>query len=563
MFFKLNCPHCSKSLKVREEQAGKKCRCPYCKTPFVLPVPSGVDLGLPETSPADPLGGLASGTAPTGFPNINIGGAASQPQGGKAAAAPAPSLPGPSAKPRVGPARTGAAATPRAAQPVSAASHATSHSSAGSDISLVTSGLIGLACAVGLFGLLYPLWVSNVRIGKMFWDSVGINFPTTLLMFWSFAILFLKSRQLARQKSAMLLDLLPTEISQEITVDSLDKFVAHIHSLPSEARSSILVNRVLRGIEHFRVRKSAAETVTMMESQSAIDASNVAGSYTIIKVFIWAMPILGFIGTVMGVSSAVSGLSATLENAADVSAVTNSMKGVFGGLGTAFDTTLLALIMSLLVKIPQSAMLKSEDGLVTIADEYCNENLLRRLNDGREGGAERGAGGGFAGDAKVFREAVEAAMGTHHAELENWLQKLDAIGTKLTTQVAKGWTEINDKMKSQQEQQLAAFRQQYAEQTSRLQQQLQEMNASAVEIQRALADLGGEAASMRSDVAKSVSGSTETLQTHFAGLERGLSSLSSVLESLGEKQVVVQQVEAERRGWFGGGKSSKKRNGRR
>ena len=319
---------------------------------------------------------------------------------------------------------------------------------------------------------------------------------------------------------------------------------------------------MLRGIEHFRVRKSAAETVTMMESQSVIDASNVAGSYTILKVFIWAMPILGFIGTVMGVSSAVAGLSATLENAADVSAVTDSMKGVFGGLGTAFDTTLLALIMSMIVKIPTSAMQKSEDSLVTIVDEYCNENLLRRLNDGREGGAERGAGGGFGGDAKVFREAVEAAMGTHHAELENWLQKLDAIGSKLTTHVAQGWADINAKMKQQQEQQLASFKQQYAENTSRLERQLEEMNTSAVEIQQALADLSGQAAAMQSDVAKSVSGSTSALETHFAGLERGLAGLSNVLESLGEQQVVVQQVEAERRGWFGG-KTAKKRNGRR
>jgi len=556
MYFKLNCPHCSKSLKVREEQAGKKCRCPYCKTPFVLPGPSGVDLGLPETTTGDAGNPPAGATAPTGFPNINVTSAPSQQQPQAVKTPAAPGKPQPTQTPIPTP-------TPKAAAPAAIApAHAVHHASDDSDISLVLSGLIGLAGAVLIFGLLYPLWISDVRIGKMFWDSVGINFPTTLLMCWSFAILFLKWKQLARQKSAMLMDLLPNEISQEITIDSLDKFVAHILNLPSEARSSILVNRVLRGIEHFRVRKSAAETVTMMESQSTIDAANVAGSFTIIKVFIWAMPILGFIGTVMGVSSAVSGLSATLENAADVSAVTDSMKGVFGGLGTAFDTTLLALIMSMIVKIPTSALQKSEDGLVTIADEYCNENLLRRLNDGREGGAERGAGGGFGGDAKIFREAVEAAMGTHHAELENWLQKLDAIGSKLTTHVAKGWTDINEKMKQQQEQQLAAFKQQYAEQTSRLQGQLEEMNSAAVGIQKALSDLGSQAAAMQTDVTKSVSGSTEALETHFAGLERGLTSLSGVLESLGEKQVVVQQVEAERRGWFGG-KPSKKRNGRR
>lgn len=549
MYFKLKCPHCEKSLKVREEQAGRKCRCPYCKALVVVPAPSSVDLGLSQPSqPSQPEAPAQEpspdpfdiGQSQNEFPDINIGGKP-QPQQSPAAQI------------------TTTATTPAVSQPtppVEPPVSGHSHSSDGSNVSLVTSGIIGFVCAVALFAALYPLKMADVRIGKMFWDSIGINFPTTLLMFWSFAILLLKSRQLARQKSAMLMDLLPNEISQEITLESLDKFVAHILNLPTVARESILVNRVLRGIEHFRVRKSAAETVTMMESQSAIDASNVASSYTIIKVFIWAMPILGFIGTVMGISGAVSGLSATLENASDISAVTSSLKSVFSGLATAFDTTLLALIMSMIVKIPASAMQRSEDGLVTVADEYCNENLLRRLNDGREGGAERGAGGGKGVD--VFREAVEAAMGTHHAELENWLQRLDAIGAKLTTHVARGWADINSKMQEQHEQQLAQFQQQHAGQIQQLEQQLQEMNQMAVGIQQTLSDLSGQAAAVQNAVSSSVSGSTDALQTHFAGLERGLSGLSNVLESLGERQVIVQQVEPERRGWFGG----RKRNGR-
>ncbi|MDP6721888.1 MAG: hypothetical protein QGF59_24685, partial [Pirellulaceae bacterium] len=61
---------------------------------------------------------------------------------------------------------------------------------------------MGLVAAVVLFGLLYPLKAADIRLGNMFWNSVGINFPTTVLMFWSFAILILKSRHLARQKSA-------------------------------------------------------------------------------------------------------------------------------------------------------------------------------------------------------------------------------------------------------------------------------------------------------------------------------------------------------------------------
>ena len=284
----------------------------------------------------------------------------------------------------------------------------------GSNVSLLKSAIIGISAAVIVFLLLLPLQQMGYRLGTMFWDSVGINFPTTLLMFWSFAILLLKQRKLSNQKNAFIMDVLPATVSEEITLESLDGFVEHINSIPRNCRETMLVNRVIRGIEHFRVLKSAAETVTMMESQSGIDVANVNSSYAIIKVFIWAMPILGFIGTVMGVSTAVSGLSATLENASDVSAVTSSMKSVFGGLGTAFDTTLLALIMSMLVKIPTSALQRNEGSLVTLIDEYCNENLLRRLNDGKEGGAERGTQGPSLGNTpSLLKEALMESLGTN------------------------------------------------------------------------------------------------------------------------------------------------------
>ena len=459
MHIKIRCTSCEKPLRVRAELAGTKCRCPYCGKPVAVPAL--------DTPVAD---------APA-VPSIDT--ARTEPAGQ-------------AVRPRR-PAR----APVRDAQQASGASA----SSDGSSVSLMTSGLIGLAATVTVFALLYLLKSSDLRLGAMFWDSVGINFPTTLLMFWSFAILGLKWRQLTVQRSAMLMDLLPNDISQEITLESLDRYVAHIRTLPAKARQTIIVNRVLRGIEHFRVRKSAAETVTMMESQSAIDAANVASSYAIIKVFIWAMPILGFIGTVMGVSTAVSGLSVTLENASDVSAVTDSMKGVFGGLGTAFDTTLIALIMSMLVKIPTSAIQRNEDAVVTIADEYCNENLLRRLNDGREGGAERGSGQqGLSMDEQRLKNVLEVALGSRE---------------------------------------LAAYQKQCATHMQRMNEQVQQMTETNTQIQPMLGGVGSD------------------LQSQFDGLKTSLSQLNQVLGQLGEKQVVVQQVK--KAGWFGKSKRSRRR----
>ena len=69
--------------------------------------------------------------------------------------------------------------------------------------------------------------------------------------------------------------------------------------------------------------------------------------------------------------------------------------------------------MSMLVKIPTSALQRNEGSLVTLVDEYCNENLLRRLNDGKEGGAERGSQGLALGNTpSLLKEALMESLGT-------------------------------------------------------------------------------------------------------------------------------------------------------
>jgi hypothetical protein len=514
-FFKLSCPQCSKPLKVSQDLAGQTRKCPYCHS--AVKIPDAVD------PPADTPG--------ENFPNIVV-----TPTSG-------------STSPGVSSSGTEPVSTAPAPARRRKKSwfHAGSGESASSDVSLFVSGAMGAGMAVVWLAAMLPL--RSYQMGQLFWDRGLIPFATTFLMFWSVGILILKWLNLKQQRESMLLDVLPTEVAGEITIDSLNNFVKHINGLPVGGAESFLINRVLRGIEHFRVRKSAAETVTMMESQSAIDANNIAGSYTLLKAFIWALPILGFIGTVVGVSAAVASLASSLDSASDMTAMKGALNSVFAGLGTAFDTTLLALIMSMLVKIPTSALQKSEEDLITAVDEYCNENLLRRLNDGREGGAERGAGGNGA-DVTIFREAVEAAMGTHHAELEQWLTKLDAIGGKLTGQVADGWDRINTRIQKQQLEHSTQLQQQQAEHQKSLQAQLNQMAASAAEIQQTLTTVGSQAATMQNDVTGSFAQAQATLQQQFAGLQQGLNSLSAVLQQLGQQQVVVQQVPQKKRGWF-------------
>ena len=415
---------------------------------------------------------------------------------------------------------------------------------------------MGLVFTVVFLAAMLP--IKNLYLGQLFLARGWVPFVLVFLFGWSVSILILKQKKLSRQRNAMLFDVLPSDISKDITLDSLDKYVGHVHSLPGEPGESFLINRVSRGLEHFRARKSTAETVTMMASQSEIDANNVASSYTLLKVFIWAIPIMGFIGTVIGIGGAVAGFSGNLDASAEVDKLKDSLNDVTAGLATAFDTTLIALVMSILIKFPTSSLQRSEESLLNWVDEYCNENLLRRLNDGREGGGDRSA---TASDAKLFREAVEAAMAAQKGELDSWIKRLDRIGSTVSSQVADGWEEVNAKilklqedgagrLQQQQEERLAELQNQHEQQAESLQKQLDEMAGVAAQVQQTLGQLAEQSGDVQSKMLDSVSGSSATLQQHFSGLERGLTSLSDVLTNLGEKQVLIQQVEAPRKGWF-------------
>lgn len=92
----------------------------------------------------------------------------------------------------------------------------------------------------------------------------------------------------------------------------------------------------------------------------------------------WAIPILGFIGTVQGLGVAVAGFG-VLGGMADVSAIKSAIGQVTVGLGVAFDTTLLALILTTILMFPLISFQRKEEGLFGELDNYIDDLLLARF----------------------------------------------------------------------------------------------------------------------------------------------------------------------------------------
>ena len=129
----------------------------------------------------------------------------------------------------------------------------------------------------------------------------------------------------------------------------------------------------------------------------------------------------------------------------------------------------------------------------------------------------------------------------------------------MTDRVSKGWDTVNQRIESQQQKHVAVLYEQQLDQQARLQAQLDQMANAADKIQQTLTKLSQQTETMQLQVNQTFSQTNDSLQTHLAGVESGLSSLGSVLEKL-DGQVVVQQVEADaKKGWFGKSRGNQRR----
>jgi biopolymer transport protein ExbB/TolQ len=375
--------------------------------------------------------------------------------------------------------------------------------------------IIGAITTVAWYGVIFPFGMGKLNappvngmdyVHDLFYERTWVNYMESFFFFWAMAILYLKLQKLRHQKTAMYLDVLPADISQEVNSDNVSQFIDHLYGLPSRLRDSMMVNRIRKGLELFEIRQNNGEVTNMMSAQSNIDSARIGGSYALVKVFLWAIPILGFIGTVLGLSQAIGSMD--LSNVSDMDKIMSSISNVTSGLGTAFDTTLLGLVLAMFLNFPMNVLSKMEDDNLNNIDAFCNEVLMPRLNDGG-GGA---AASGMSGDAGTIMEVLVKAVASSQKE---FLVDLNALSAKI-----KDYAENLDKR-------------------------------AAAHQERVDSEFGMAINRMREDFTNAVRDSVKQSTEYNRALASGIQSLNNVLSELGSKQIIIHQVK--KKGWFSRG----------
>jgi len=281
--------------------------------------------------------------------------------------------------------------------------------------------LLPISSAAFLTFLLYLILrapqLNNTYLYELLMKRGPIQWATMFLSFWTASILAWKMFFTVRENGCW--DHVPfSDLDTKILRAEAGAYIERIHTGVAQIKNSLLGKRLVIGLENFRAHGKIQEAVDVLSVQSDIDSRESDNSYTMIKVFLASIPILGFIGTVYGIGSAVGGFGSTLDDAGDVEAIKNSLGGVTSGLSIAFDTTLLALVMSILLMIPLGSVQQFEEKSLSEIDDYVNNKFVNILQE------EEDNEGGPAG---AVREAVQQSLGTVQKQLGTITEKLPPV----------------------------------------------------------------------------------------------------------------------------------------
>lgn len=244
-------------------------------------------------------------------------------------------------------------------------------------VNTLLSFLLGLLVTLAFHGLLL-LMPGSVLHAKF----IGQGLIPTAIVFlsaWCLAILFLKWRKLALQKRCLKLRAIPDDSDFVLSPTTVDRVFDRMLELVDDPKQFMLFNRISIALSNLRNIGRVSDVDEILRSQAESDEAVSESSFVLLNGFLWAIPILGFIGTVLGLSVAIGEFGSVMSASSDADALLPALKNVTGGLGVAFDTTLEALIAALTIQMLVTFLRKSEQEFLDECTEYCTRNVVNKL----------------------------------------------------------------------------------------------------------------------------------------------------------------------------------------
>jgi hypothetical protein len=189
---------------------------------------------------------------------------------------------------------------------------------------------------------------------------------------WAAFILLGRYWEVLRQRRAFGLGLLPTEEGVRILPEDARPLLRKLDQ-QTRGKPYILANMIRLALGKYAASRSGPDVTETVRTAAEVDQARLVTSMATVHYLAWAIPAIGFLGTVRG-------LAGSLSMAGHTDAETQKfIEEATRHLNVAFDCTLIALVLSLFLMFLVHTVQRDEEAVVIDCQQYCLEHLVNRL----------------------------------------------------------------------------------------------------------------------------------------------------------------------------------------
>lgn len=191
-----------------------------------------------------------------------------------------------------------------------------------------------------------------------------------VLMFWAIAIIGYKARSAFRERGLLQQDIVAVTEGVSILPEDTREYGRPIQALPERVQSYLLPRALMSALQRFASTRNVQDSSEAVRTTCDAESDRLDSELAMVRYIAWAIPSIGFIGTVRGISQALGQAYKAVEG--DISGVTAS-------LGVAFNSTFIALVISIVVMFLMHQLQLIQERLVRDVQAYCDRRLLQHL----------------------------------------------------------------------------------------------------------------------------------------------------------------------------------------
>ena len=191
-----------------------------------------------------------------------------------------------------------------------------------------------------------------------------------VLLSWAMIIIIYKLYLVFHEKKVMGETFIDIERGERIIPQEA---LSHSKHLESRLQNSpqfigkLLPTVVLTALHRFHSTRSIQDVSQAVREISESEADRLDSDLSLVRYIAWAIPSVGFIGTVRGIGEALA--------QAD-QAIRGNIQGVTDSLGLAFNSTFVALILSIILMYFIHLLQSRQESLILDVEEYCRVKLI-------------------------------------------------------------------------------------------------------------------------------------------------------------------------------------------